>query len=624
MKTKILLGLGIFIFSILSVKAIDKTGSENFVLSSLTKTTQGESNDILKNRVGLFSDQKNLNAKAFKAATTEKKKQSMDSIVGVNDFGSTFSKETFKYDSRGNAIEHVIYADFGDGKLTSSSYKSYRYNDQNYLIEEIKKELKDPSIDKWLEASRSTYKVDENGTIDMQWDYFYDSDNDSWINGSEITYTRDSEGYILDQTIKAWNRNTEEFYNYYKAEIEYDDKKSKKSVAEYEWKDGKWIGNTALKYAKQVFEYRYIDSNIYTTVRDYYRWDMATDSWVVDFEERYNYNSNGLPLLTTNKVFQNGEWVQTSYGEYTYLDDFYPLTAYVDAVNPEGVRNYLREGYELIKDENGTKVFTGYREQTLNGVWTKTFDYEFHYEGKNLILLCEYNFVNGVVDRAQKIGYEFDEDGNSVVQIDYRYVSSTNTWIEVLRSERVFENNILVGSRSSSWNNTTKEWIPLTKTDYEYNEDGFRFSETTWSYHQGTWIGQSGIQINIDYNVPFSEIVSLKTEKLNYKLLGMERLAWDENDWYSSEVYTAYYSDFKPTSIGQIDNVDKNHSVYANNNTLYVNTANAETVNVYTVSGILALTTQKTAGTATINISNLAKGIYIVNGSTGWNSKIIK
>jgi Flp pilus assembly protein protease CpaA len=56
---------------------------------------------------------------------------------------------------------------------------------------------------------------------------------------------------------------------------------------------------------------------------------------------------------------------------------------------------------------------------------------------------------------------------------------------------------------------------------------------------------------------------------------------------------------------------------------LTITSASAEQIEVYSLTGALLYKASKAAGTATINISHLPKGVLIVRGNTGWTQKIV-
>ena len=60
------------------------------------------------------------------------------------------------------------------------------------------------------------------------------------------------------------------------------------------------------------------------------------------------------------------------------------------------------------------------------------------------------------------------------------------------------------------------------------------------------------------------------------------------------------------------------------NSILTVDTPDAETINVYSVSGSMVYTAAKVEGKSVYSVSNLPNGIYVVTGSKGWQAKVLK
>ena len=63
---------------------------------------------------------------------------------------------------------------------------------------------------------------------------------------------------------------------------------------------------------------------------------------------------------------------------------------------------------------------------------------------------------------------------------------------------------------------------------------------------------------------------------------------------------------------------------YIANGELIIQSSVAETISVYSATGVLYLQKQKNSGAVTYDISNLPQGVFIINGSSGWAKKVIK
>jgi hypothetical protein len=63
--------------------------------------------------------------------------------------------------------------------------------------------------------------------------------------------------------------------------------------------------------------------------------------------------------------------------------------------------------------------------------------------------------------------------------------------------------------------------------------------------------------------------------------------------------------------------------VYTADNTLYVNSAVAEKVTIYTISGQLLYSVNKPAGEIPIQLKNTPEGVLLICGASGWRSIVI-
>ena len=88
------------------------------------------------------------------------------------------------------------------------------------------------------------------------------------------------------------------------------------------------------------------------------------------------------------------------------------------------------------------------------------------------------------------------------------------------------------------------------------------------------------------------------------------------------ETATYHYSAIGEASIPAVQ-ANNDATVYFVENTLNVETPNAETISVYSLSGNVLYTVNKVAGAASFN-TPLTQGIYIVKGSTGWAVKTVR
>jgi hypothetical protein len=63
---------------------------------------------------------------------------------------------------------------------------------------------------------------------------------------------------------------------------------------------------------------------------------------------------------------------------------------------------------------------------------------------------------------------------------------------------------------------------------------------------------------------------------------------------------------------------------YIADNTLYVNSAVTEKVDIYTISGKLVYSAVKPAGETQIPLTGISDGVLIIRGASGWVQKAVK
>ena len=110
---------------------------------------------------------------------------------------------------------------------------------------------------------------------------------------------------------------------------------------------------------------------------------------------------------------------------------------------------------------------------------------------------------------------------------------------------------------------------------------------------------------NGEYDISFSQI--------NFKLNDGSEL---KKDLVTLKVH------IDDTANDDVINTNDNHA-YLINNRLYIQSAQAESIYIYSLNGTLLLTKEKTTGNVAYDI-NLQEPVMIVKGSSGWTKKIAK
>ncbi|MDR2231601.1 MAG: leucine-rich repeat protein [Tannerella sp.] len=78
----------------------------------------------------------------------------------------------------------------------------------------------------------------------------------------------------------------------------------------------------------------------------------------------------------------------------------------------------------------------------------------------------------------------------------------------------------------------------------------------------------------------------------------------------------------RTTATERIDQTAVQSYIY--NNKLYINSPNAESIRIYSITGMLLQTAQKPSGVFQMPLNGLKNGILIITGSSGWARKAVK
>lgn len=198
------------------------------------------------------------------------------------------------------------------------------------------------------------------------------------------------------------------------------------------------------------------------------------------------------------------------------------------------------------------------------------------------------------------------EDGLIEYGIQQRPAGSSEEFMVItIQRVKYDSENKLIYSQSDYYDTEINDWEFESAHTYEYNTNGKLVSETSRKLNFDTWLWD-------EFNWK---------ETYTYDANG--NLTLSEYFWKNEEIrdqYNVYYYD-NASGIGYDKTATHNVSIV--DGVLNVNTANAETVSVYMVSGTKLFAFDKSEGEASANIGNDAKGVVIVKGSTGWAEKAI-
>ena len=346
-----------------------------------------------------------------------------------------------------------------------------------------------------LQAQTPGHKVDsiyvyneKDSLIFMQeWEY----DGSRVVN--EVQYTWDKNG------VKHGDLNT------FKA---FDDRGNNVLYVTLEWNDAKqdWVG-------RGRFEYIY--GKVGTpNVKQFFNHSLwRDDQWTKDSTWTWQYNDQGLPILTVYQTFRNDQWQE----QYKLIQDY------------DGSREIYHEEYSgrnangLIGQTKWSQLYSGS---------TKISDRQYSWSGTEFVpkswdtvgivggkttLKESYVWTSGVQTGKSKEEWEFNTSGRQILNIKYsgwengafvpstkqvdEWSGSTNTmtakynwdkttkqWVGTTKTENITSDGYTIKKTYSGWANN--DFVPST-IDSTKNENSKKVYYVKWTYSNGSWKGNS-------------------------------------------------------------------------------------------------------------------------------------
>ena len=351
------------------------------------------------------------------------------------------------------------------------------------------------------------------------------------------------------------------------------------------------------------------------------------DTWNLDEKRAYTYDNEDC--IVSVQIYMGSEEV-TDEEIYVYTEE-------------DGVTTRIGTGVTYIDPETyetGETPYDSWKdEQTTDEEGTIVF-----YEKYSWSIVFDENWVIAGYDWTGDTKYTTTKSGSTTTTNRYAWNSANAEWYLNTSTEEM-----LVGSM---WNpNPTARWITefVRNPDYDENdpesgEELIGSKRTIYSLSNGGIVlrkvtsnlaniggsvGWTTVQEEnyiIDESISLDQIYAPATLVgdpyfFTHKPISVEKHTFAETTYTTDRVAYHYTSPEEPVDIPTIKT--SNHNVYLSGNTLVVETPNAETVSIYSVTGKLISTVNKAEGEANITTA-LTKGVYIVSGSTGWNAKVIK
>ena len=311
----------------------------------------------------------------------------------------------------------------------------------------------------------------------------------------------------------------------------------------------------------------------------------------------YNQSKQLVRENSYNLNSQNQWDTSRSYCKMLAYDENGSLSKYqvgiVDADNNfvTGIR-YLKYDYdnnnyvkklEDIKWNNETADWDDGNKRIVT-TYTNIYDSEDRLSSSEASI---YNFIDDSFVEKTATDYEYNERGEKVSVINYRFDSGIRGWIP---TERVL-------------------------TDYDANSNIILHETTIWNEEKEQWCGQS--------NLPAGELGFGRREwtfDANNDITSAKYYKWN-NYQFVLDRSLVYHNFERTTGVGDSPS-NQNVSAFMQNGVLFINSPQVEEVSLYSVTRQKMQTIKKDAGQASMTIYSYPQGVFIVKGSSGWTRKI--
>ena len=507
-----------------------------------------------------------------------------DNIISNNKEGQTFLKFT---SSTTELLDSVVTLNSSDEFISKTIYK-YNINDNLILLEYYN----------W-------------NNIEEEWTYYQKTD-----------YVYNSNGHVM--IVSRWDSNNKLWRYSNKVVKEYNSNGDQTLYEHYHWTDS-WVYSS-----KEETEWDTDNEENKTKIYILYIWDDILEQLQPDYKKEAVFHGNSDEYKQEIIYKWSDEmWVPFSKFEQLHDDDGYDQTManYTWNTTSNHFEGNSKSGY-VFNDDKSIKIQTTYQWDSQELDWkfktevengTIRFETEYTKEGETWLpvsrigydgdYVIHYNLIDNIfVPNYKEISYYSND--NLISYLRYNWDTENQDWY---KSHHI----------NNQWDNLTGSWKIFRKVDQKYDLSG----HTTCR-----------IQLyRPDSSSPWDEVYTYKQERkyndigqqLTYTLFYWIEEDWDDENpnnsgWQLNKVSNYYYSAPIPTSTSQMYTVELH--TYPNpviNNLTISGTLGREVIQVYDTNGVLIETYMASKNKTEIDVSNLNKGIYILN-IEGASYKIIK
>ena len=453
-------------------------------------------------------------------------------------------------------------------------------------------------------------------------------------------YTRDTQERVIIEEIFKWENNR--WVNDEKIDFTYDENGDAKTDHN-NWNDDGWeYRGWNRVYKSKPGIYGLSNSgflcNYIPGISTEFGYGFTSSGWSYRVEE--TKNTEGLHIRIKFHAYQVSNPTNSYLGwdhQIIYNDNNLPVLINVYDSKGEQV-TYCKFDY----DSNGNIVLY---ERLFDGLIRYTASYD-----------ANNNLISGGTDESKTV-YQIDNDGNTVVEKFYTLTS--NNWY--MTHYTVYYPNILTPTIAPD-NNTPVGNYNQGGFDLDVNipVDSISNGSLTVTFPEGFTLDAANTSLTLDFAGNFE--LKITKQENNSWLLEIKPKTTRSASLRAGEAKTLLHvaykvDDKKPRGTYDISvnsilfetkggnyipepaitlqsTVDRwgvgnelNHllspTVYISNQTIYIQSENAEQISIYSITGRKLYETAIQTGMNTINTVNFPQGIYIVKGSNGWVRKLI-
>jgi hypothetical protein len=287
---------------------------------------------------------------------------------------------------------------------------------------------------------------------------------------------------------------------------------------------------------------RTYDENGKITLRAYYRWDVATESFVPNYKYEKTYDANGREILfiyyqwdIETQFFLPGEKSEDTYDENGITSIGYRWDKEIQSFLPSWKT-------EITVDENGNRTLS------INYQWDKETQ----------------SFVP-----YSKTETTFDENDNPIISVSYSWNTATSSFVPKYKTEQAYHaNGELTLLADYSWNVATESWVPSFRFEgtmdsngnftlavfynsYETNGPLFPNGKTKYTYDANRNLT---VVISYEWDRATESFVATRKDEYTYDVNGKKTL-WTTYKWYAG--LGVYKPSFKQAYSTVLDNETK-------------------------------------------------------------------